>query len=144
MISTATANTYFNTRLHSTSWTSASITDQAKALVMAERMVRATFVFREGVIPEDENETTGYEPFVEYGICEQALYLLTLDPTQYPEVLTLGILSANAGAGVTFDRSMVAPYISPNTIRMIGDYGTFGDKAVNTNRIESLALGHGG
>ncbi len=144
MITLEAANVYFENRLHADAWTSASNADRTKSLTMAERMIRATFDFVEGVIPEEESGLAGYASFVIYGICEQALYLLELDPTKYPELLTLGIASANAGAGAVFDRSMVAPFISPTAIRMIGSLGTFDDKANNTGKIASLSLGHGG
>ncbi len=139
------AETYFSERLHSSSWTEANSSDKSRALIMAERMIFSTFDFVEGAVQRDETgEVTACVLNVARAVFEQALYLLTIDPTSYPEVLALGISNANAGASATFDRSMIAPYISLSAIRMMGKSGTFYDRAADSGNVESIALGHGG
>lgn len=138
-------NEYFNERLYSSLWANASDSDKGKALVMAERMIRATFKFREGLIRREEDNSEMFSDSLRYGIFEQALYLLGMDPTAYPKVLTLGLASAGAsGASASFDSGKIAPYISPAVIRMIGDDGSFTDRADPSGEIEVFALGQGG
>ena len=59
-------------------------------------------------------------------VCEEALWLLSHDPSNMPEALFQGVSSANAGnVSATFDKSFVLPWICPVSRTLVGSLGTF-------------------
>ncbi|MDD3587243.1 MAG: hypothetical protein PHQ75_08665, partial [Thermoguttaceae bacterium] len=58
-------------------------------------------------------------------VCEQALWVLRLDPAVYPEALIQGIASASAaGSSATFSRQFVPPLLCPVTQCLLAKIGT--------------------
>lgn len=122
------AENYIGNRLHTDVWQDAVADDKPKAIAMATNMILACFEFNDGVFfTNDDDEDDCYDS-VKRGICEQALHLLKLDPTTYPELLTMGLSSGSAGgASASFDKAMIAPFICDTAKRFIGGDGTFID-----------------
>jgi hypothetical protein len=137
-LSTEWAETYFGNRLYTSRWDSASATDKEKSLKQASSLLEAVYEFNPGTFFMTEGEEDCKDG-LKCAVCEQALYLLTIDPTAYPDVLTMGISSASAGASVTFDRSMVAPFIAPTAKQYLTGIGTFfgtGESFVSSGELE--------
>ena len=135
------AETYFANRLYSSAWQEADSTDKPKALAMATNMVTSCFSFMEDAFFVNEDDEDDCVDAIKRGICEQAIHLLKMDPTEYPELLTMGIASAGAsGASATFDRDMIAPYICRATKQMIGEYGEYLDSENGNSKVASYPL----
>lgn len=123
------AEKYFKNRLHADVWNSASEADKTKALSWAGVMIQNAFLWEQGVI-DSEGE---WAVPVRYGVCEQALWILKLDPTDYPAALTKGLASGSAGAvNATFSKEMVAPLICPVAVSLIGILGVLNDDSAGT------------
>lgn len=132
----AFAESYFSNRLHADAWGAASETDKAKALSWAASIIQNAFIWQEG---EAYSETEWAVPVL-YAVCEEAFWLLKIDPTDYPAVLTKGLISGNAGSvSGTFSKEMVAPLVCKAAISLIGILGTLNDDEAGT--VVSTMLG---
>jgi hypothetical protein len=112
-ITLADANTYFESRLYGTTWTSATDDNKNRSLAMATRMLDDLFVFqgdkltcaqalrwtRSGVYDIDGCyvATDAIPTPIEEATCEQALELLKSDVTTQPELLAKGFKKAKVG-----------------------------------------------
>jgi hypothetical protein len=112
-ISLASANTYFESRLNVTNWTSASDDEKNRSLAMATRMLDDLYNFQgckltaaaalrwprsnvydiDGYYVSSEAIPTA----VEEATCEQALELLKSDITSTPTLLSQGFEEAQVG-----------------------------------------------
>ena len=121
------AEQYFLKRLHAETWTNAAEEERSKALSTALTLMKGAFVFAETAY--FLNVATGavvWNPRVVAAVCEQALHLMKVDPTEYPSLLTMGISEAEAGgASAKFDKSFVAPLVCDAAKTIVGDLGTF-------------------
>lgn len=130
-----TAEEYFANRLHADAWVSASEENKQKALTWGAVIIRNGFLWE----TEAHSETEWAKP-VQYGVCEEALWLLKIDPSDYPAILTKGLASGNAGAvSATFSKEFVAPLVCPMAISLIGVLGTLNTDEAGT--IKSTMLG---
>ena len=92
------AERYFATRLRADLWREASESDKTNALTQASFLISGAFSFYDAAFALDES--TGevvWNARVVAAVCEEALWLLRVDPTEYPEALTLGLAEAGAG-----------------------------------------------
>lgn len=123
------AEKYFKNRLHADVWDNASETDKTKALSWACVIIQNAFLWEDSAI-DAEGE---WAVPVRYGVCEQALWLLKLDPTDYPAALTQGLASGSAGAvSASFSKEMVAPLVCASAISLIGTLGVLNDESAGT------------
>lgn len=123
------AEAYFENRLHADAWDAASESDKTKALAWGSAMIQNAFLWEADAV-DAEGE---WAVPVRYAVCEQALWLLKLDPTEYPAALTKGLISGSAGAvNATFSKEMVAPLICPAAISLIGVLGTLNEPDAGT------------
>ena len=128
------AESYFANRLHADAWISASETDKGKALSWSAAVIQNACVWNEGAWTEE-----GWHEAVRYAVCEEALWLLKVDPTEYPAILTKGLVSGNVGSvSGTFSRDMVAPLVCAAARALIGELGTFNDDGLGTVRSAML------
>lgn len=117
------AEAYFANRLRADSWNNASETDKAKALSFAAKVIQNAFSWEQDAYTESE-----WAVPVQYAVCEEALWLLKIDPTDYPAVLTKGLVSGNAGAvSGTFSKEMVAPLVCPAALSLVGILGVLNE-----------------
>jgi len=139
-ISVADADAYFAGRLHSTAWTGATSPNKEAALIQAARMLNEHFFFyghiadeeqslrwpREDVYDADERLLADDEipAQIEKAACEQAIYLLGLDPTRKPTLTMQGFKTASVGPmSVEADKSMRPDMICPAAIAAVGCLG---------------------
>lgn len=134
-VSLETAEKYFANRLHANAWSAASDEDKQRALAWGASIIRNGFLWED----EAYSETEWAIPVV-YGVCEEALWLLKIDPTEYPVALTKGLASGNAGAvSATFSREFIAPLVCSAAVSLIGVLGTLNTDEAGT--IKSTMLG---
>lgn len=128
------AEAYFENRLHADAWTSASDSDKAKALTWADTIIQNGFQWEQGAYTDTE-----WAVPVQYAVCEEALWLLKIDPSEYPVILTKGLLSGNAGAvSGTFSKDMVAPLVCPTAVSLVGVLGVLNEPENGTIRSTML------
>lgn len=137
-VSMTDAESYFANRLYSDTWDSSSSTDRRKALEWATRLIDGAYTFNEYAYIKDENAAIVWDSNVIAAVCEQAVWCLKADPTEYPELLTMGISNANAGASVTFDKSFITPIICTAAKVLIGTLGTLNNE---NGVVKSMFLG---
>lgn len=114
------ASAYFATRLYSDVWDRAIGADKRKALSWASRIIEGSYVFTDEAYTEDT-----WDPRILYAVYEEAIWLLTQDPTVLPEVFTKGIVSASAGGvSATFSKEHLLPLVCGSARALIGDLGT--------------------
>ena len=90
------ANNYFSKRLHTEAWTGASEEERLRGLSWATLIIQGAFDFADGVFTitsEGELQTCSQ---LKSAVCEQALWLLKQDVSEYPAELMLGIAQATA------------------------------------------------
>lgn len=137
------AERYFAARLYASRWTSASETDKEKSLAQASYLIASAFDFTSDAFEIDASGEIVWHERVMAAVCEEALWLLTRDPTLYPETLTLGLSQGAAGpVSATFDRRYIAPLICEASKRLVGRLGAFdgADDASGSCRSTPLAL----
>lgn len=122
------ADAYFQNRLHAGKWADASEVDRAKSLAMAGGMIQSSFRFGSGTFHTTVDgggaEYQDCVDAVKRAICEQALYLLAIDPTEPNPILGMGISSGSAGgASATFSKEFTMPLICEAAKLAIGEYG---------------------
>lgn len=128
------AEKYFANRLHADAWNVASDDDKRRALAQARTILDSVVVFSDAAFLQNDDGTRGdYVEQIYFCVYEQALYLLKIDPTEYPELLTLGV---SVGGGATLDKTFVAPLLSPVAVRLLGRLGSV---VVNDERRGSVA-----
>lgn len=109
------ANEYFAGRLNSSAWESADEDTRTKAITTASRVLSAFYVIPQKLF-DDVPE------WLQMATCEQAIYLLSVDPTAIPSLLLKGFSQAAAGPiSVTADWEFTAPLLSELAEQMIGD-----------------------
>ncbi|MBQ9873737.1 MAG: hypothetical protein IJM30_04685 [Thermoguttaceae bacterium] len=120
------ASALFANRLYAEPWFAASEDDRRKALEWASRLISGAFLFSTSAFRTDSSGAVVWSERVSIAVCEEALWLLKRDPTEIPELLTLGVASASvASLSATLDRSFVAPLICDAAKRAIGNLGEF-------------------
>ena len=135
------ADSYFSNRFSATVWNATSEEGRQKALNSASLIIDAMFTFPEGTFFVDANGLDLTSVRIRAAIAEQANWLLSVDPTVYPSVLTLGLASAGAaGASMSTDRTMLAPLVSNTAKSLIGSLGTFYDASGENITITSFPL----
>ncbi len=93
---------YFANRLRSDAWNAATDAEKEQALTQADALLTACVEWRDGAFTVGSDSAKTFASQVKFALFEEALYLLKVDPTEYPELLTLGVQSAS---GSTFDRA---------------------------------------
>ena len=135
------ANAYCANRLYSETWDSADDARRAKSVRMATNMILACFDFADGAFFINDAGEEDCVDAVKNGIMEQAIYLLSMDPTKVNELLTMGLASGSAaGASATFSKEFIAPLVCDSAKSFIGNYGYFVDHTGNGARVESYNL----
>lgn len=134
-VSLESAEVYFANRLHASAWLSASEEDKSKALAWGAAIIRNAFVWSDEAYTEET-----WADAVHFAVCEEAIWLLKLDPTEYPAILTKGLVSGSVGSvNATFSKEMIAPLVCLAAKSLIGDLGTLNDDGYGT--ITSTMLG---
>ena len=134
-VSLETAEGYFSNRLHSDLWDSASETDRKKALAWSASVIQNAYIWNDGAYTEED----GWNEAVQYAVCEEAIWLLKVDPTDYPAILTKGLVSGSVGSvSGTFSKEMVAPLVCLAARSLIGELGTLLDDGFGTVRSTML------
>ena len=68
-----------------------------------------------------------------------SVWLLKLDPTDYPAALTQGLASGSAGAvSASFSKDMVAPLVCPTAVSLVGVLGVLNEPENGTIRSTML------
>ena len=86
----AYAETYFAARLYADAWTGANANDKVKALEQASILLAGAVDFAPDACARRDDGTAVWHERALAAVCEEALWLLTRDPTRLPELLTLG------------------------------------------------------
>lgn len=128
------ANSYFDTRLYAELWTGDSVENETRtsALTMAESMIESSFRFPKGTfVYDEETELWSCDDRIKKAVCEQALWIIKYDPTDYPSILTKGFIEAETGVNtsITLDKTYIVPMICRAAIGLIGDLGELIDGA---------------
>ncbi len=132
---------YFSNRLYSSVWNNASATDQVKAIRWAKTIIEGGFEYYETAYEIDENDSIVWDDRVLAAVCEEAIWLLKQDPTDYPELLTLGLSEGKAGtASMKANPALIAPLICNASIRLIGNLATIVDSECGLGTITSTML----
>ncbi len=133
-VSLESAEGYFAKRLHAGLWDSASETDKQKALSWSASVIRNAYVWNSEACTEE-----GWNEAVHYAVCEEALWLLKVDPTDYPAVLTKGLVSGSVGSvSGTFSKEMTAPLVCAAARSLIGELGTLCNDGLGTIKCKML------
>lgn len=140
-VSLADAESYFALRLRSDLWNAANEEIKSQALAQASFLISGAFTFYDTAY-SIEDDVVVWDDRITAAICEEALFLLKGDPTELPEALTKGIVSASAGAvSATFDKSFVFPLICEAAKTLVGDLGYYlGDDSTGSVRTSLLAM----
>lgn len=135
------ADAYCSNRLYTDKWESADAAKRTQAVCMATKMILASFDFADGAFYVNDAGEDDSIDAVKNGIVEQAIYLLSIDPTKVNELLTMGLASGSAsGASATFSREFIAPLVCDAAKSAIGNYGVFRDHTGGSTRVESYSL----
>ncbi|MBR4751447.1 MAG: hypothetical protein IK077_06775 [Thermoguttaceae bacterium] len=120
------ANEYFAGRLYADAWTNAPESERTRALTQASYLIAGAFAFRDAARVETSNGAVRWHERVAAAICEEALWLLKSDPTQFPQTLALGITRVEvANLSATFDRARAAPLICDAARRLLTDLADY-------------------
>lgn len=141
-VSVMDADSYFASVLRSTEWDTATELEKEQSLNQASYLVSGAFVFNDSAYEITDGQIVTWNERVVAAICEEAIWLLSHDPSEIPESLFKGISSASAGAvSATFDKSFVCPWICQIARILIGDLGAYiGDDAGATVKTTLLAM----
>ena len=96
------ASEYFANRLHTDVWDTAVESDRVKSLAWASVVIRSAFFWNAGAW----TESAWAEP-VRFAVCEEALWLLKLDPTEYPCLLHIDKLRYSLNDGFKQDVAQI-------------------------------------
>jgi len=147
----AEAETYFEKRLHSDDWDDATDAQKNEALAMSARMIDGMYDFvgtimtttqalrwpRGNVYDIDGRYLTPTEipSPIANAQCEQALYLLSTDPTALPAILSQGIKRAKIGPlEVEASMSFQPKQMAPNTTWAVGSLGSLRNSSISLRR----------
>ncbi len=142
------AQAYFDGRLYAERWFSASHlrtgdkTSQEVALEWANQIIETSVVdwFDSAfVATSDESGEPLFVDAVKRAVYEEALYLLSIDPTEYPEILTLGVKTTE---GTTFDKDFTAPLIAPISRKTLEKYAVLTADKPSGASVRSASLGY--
>ena len=126
------ANEYFADRLYADAWTNATQREREQALAQASYLIDGAFTFRAEARVETSNGAFRWRERVVAALCEEALWLLKRDPTQFPQAQALGITRVEvANLSATFDRVQIAPLICDASRRLLtglADYEPLDDE----------------
>ncbi len=126
------ADAYFNGRLRADAWTSASENERERALAQASYLIASAFVFRKEARVAAPDGSTRWQDRVVAAVCEEALWLLKGDPTQFSEPRALGLVRVEAAnLSATFDRNQVAALVCDVSRRLLAglaDYEPIDDE----------------
>lgn len=141
-VSLVDAESYFASRLRSDLWNAADEEIKRQALAQASYLISGAFIFSDDAYSTDDEGVTTWDDRVVAAVCEEAYWLLGHDPSEVPEALFNGLVSASAGTvSATFDRSFVRPWICEAAKTLIGDLGTFIDNdSTGSLRTSLLAM----
>lgn len=136
------AEAYFNSRLRPELWNAADEETKKRALLQSAFLISGAFVFTDAAYYVDaETQAVYWNTRVIAAVCEQAVWLMARDPSEIPEALFKGIVSASAGSvSATFDKSFILPWICPVAKTLIGDLGIFLDDDSSWVKFKQLAL----
>ena len=130
----AYAETYFAARLYADAWTGANAGDKVKALEQASILLAGAVDFAPDACARRDDGTAVWHERALAAVCEEALWLLTRDPTRLPELLARGIASGKVGElSATFDRKLLAPLVCDAALQTLGRLGTPVDGASFTS-----------
>ena len=128
------AESYFAARLYATAWTDADANDKVKALEQASILLAGAVDFAPDACTRRDDGTAVWHERALAAVCEEALWLLTRDPTRVPELMALGIASGKVGElSATFDRKLLAPLVCDAALQTLGRLGTPVDGASFTS-----------
>jgi len=115
---------YFNSRLNSEAWSNASEEDQNNAITMAGFIVDGAFKWRKGAYVIVDGVKI-WDDQINAAVCEQAIWVIQHNITDYPDVLTKGIEEAEGGEDISvkFSKEFIIPHLSPLVAVMIGELG---------------------
>lgn len=140
-ISVADADTYFSNRLYSDNWDDALTADKEAALIQATRELDLMFNWYGDIADDDQSlrwprssvyNCDGVEiaddvipTQIENATCEQAIYILSGDPSQKPALLEKGFKKAKLDVmEIEPDRMFRRDQIGQATISAVGCLGT--------------------
>lgn len=130
IVTAAWADEFFAKRLYSQKWIEAPEETRQSALAMSTSLIEAYFTFPSGTFTLNE-ETNLYDcdERIKKAICEEAIWCLKFDPTDYPEILTKGFVEADTAqyTSVKLDKDYTVPVICKAAIAYIGDLGELND-----------------
>ena len=119
-VSIETAEAYFDLRLRSERWKCADLETKQQALTWASRIIQNGFEWNRGAYTAER-----WSNAVQFAVCEQALWVLKLDPSEYPAILTKGIVEGVAQpVSAKFSKDFIAPWICYPAKALIGELGT--------------------
>ena len=123
------ADAYFNERPNADDWFARTTTERVKALALAGRVMASSFVFNESAYVErEQGAPPQWRDEILDATCEEALWLTRRDPTQLPDLLTLGLVKGTVGPlSATFDRAFVTPLVCATARRLVGTLGEYVD-----------------
>lgn len=128
------AENYFSSRLHSDTWFNASSEDKARSLTWAGRIIQYAFSWDVSAY-----SSIGWALPIQFAVCEQALWCLKRDPSEYPEILTRGISEGKAEpVSAKFSKEFILPLVCLSAKSLIGDLGTLLDDGYGTVRSTML------
>ena len=124
------ADSFFSKLLYSKKWHDATEEEKTAALATATDLIEAFFIFPQGTFRHC-CKTGLYicDPRIMKAICEEAIWCLKFDPTEYPEILTKGFVEADTAqyTSVKLDKGFIVPTICQTARAYIGDLGTLTD-----------------
>lgn len=136
------ADSYFASVVRSTEWDAATDSEKEQALTQASYLIAGAFILQDNSFAVNDDGSIVWNERIVAAVCEEAMWLLSHDPSELPDALTKGIVSASAGAvSATFDKTFVTPWICTLTRILIGDLGVFiGDEDGTNVRTTLLAM----
>lgn len=124
------ADKFFSSRLHSHKWIETDNETRAIAISTATSLIEANFTFPKGTFKFNKcTHRYDCDDRIKKAICEEALWCLKFDPTDYPEILTKGFVEADTAqyTSVKLDKDYITPIICRAAIAYIGNLGELND-----------------
>lgn len=131
------ADQYFSLRLRSDAWQTATPEQKTQALTWAGRIIQYAYSWDKAAFT-----SVGWALPVQFAVCEQALWVLKRDPTEYPEILTRGIVEGKAQpVSAKFSKDFIVPLVCLPAKALVGDLGTLltdGYGTLKSSMLETL------
>ncbi|MGZ4962534.1 MAG: DnaT-like ssDNA-binding protein [Limisphaerales bacterium] len=147
--SVADGDAYYDGHLYATAWTTATADNKAKALVMATRVIDASYEFngskttvaqalewpRYKCPDRDIADSSGSAGFLASNVvpkgvsdatCEMARELLLMDRTAAPAGEGLDTVASGSGVSTTYSKTDTRPMISHLAQAMLSKFGSMG------------------